>query len=154
LRAKFFLAEVNRRSSPTPHEAYRKAVDRFGIMAQTPQELKLPVAHMRRYVHTPLSNKYTFAVLRDKRAEIAGKVAALHKEIGRQQCDLAKLDGVIRLFDPDYRVGSIPAKGARQRSNLFTHGELSRLTMDALRKAGEPLPTAAIVAMLLRPLDS
>src|SRR6476659_9494356 len=68
---------------------------------------------------TPLSNKYAFAALRDKRAEIAGKVAALHKEIGKLQRDLAKLDGVIRLFDPSYRVGSIPAKGARQRSNLF-----------------------------------
>ena len=77
---------------------------------------------------TPLSNKYAFADLRDKRAEIAGKIAALHKEIGKLQRDLAKLDDVIRLFDPSYRVGSIPAKGARQRSNLFKQGELARLS--------------------------
>src|SRR6185369_11976702 len=95
---------------------------------------------------TPLSNKYAFAALRDKRAEIAGKIAALHKEIGKLQKDLAKLDGVIRLFDPSYRVGSIPAKGARQRSNLFKQGELGRLILDCLRKASEPQPTAAIVA--------
>src|SRR6185312_9842174 len=79
-------------------------------------------------------------------AETAGKIAALHKEIGRLQRDLAKLDGVIRLFDPSYRVGSIPAKGARQRSNLFKQGELGRLILDCLRKAPEPQPTAAIVA--------
>jgi hypothetical protein len=72
---------------------------------------------------TPLSNKYAFAALRDKRAEIAGRVAALHKEISRLQRDLAKLDGVIKLFNPSYWVGSIPAKGARQRSNLFKQGE-------------------------------
>ncbi len=95
---------------------------------------------------TPLSNKYAFAALRDKRAEIAGRVAALHKEIGRLQRDLAKVDGVIRLFDPSYRVGSIPAKGARQRLNLFKQGELGRLILDCLRKAPPPPPTAAIVA--------
>lgn len=95
---------------------------------------------------TPLSNKYVFAALRNKRAEIAGNVAALHKEIGRLQRDLAKLDGVIRLFDPSYRVGSIPAKEARQRSNLFKQGELGRLILDCLRKAAEPQRTAAIVA--------
>src|SRR5205085_3637287 len=33
-----------------------------------------------------------------------------------------------------------------RRSSLFTHGELGRLILDCLRKAGEPLPTAAIVA--------
>src|SRR5438128_12534838 len=93
-----------------------------------------------------LSNKYAFAALRDKRAEIAGKISALKRQIARHKTELAKLDGVIRLFDPAYQVGSIPAKRANQRSNLFTHGELSRLILDALRKAGEPLPTAAVVA--------
>src|SRR5437667_11764862 len=95
---------------------------------------------------TPLSNKYAFAALRDKRAEIAGRIAALKKQIARHKIELAKLDGVIRLFDPAYKVGDIPAKRAKQRSNLFTHGELGRLILDALRKAGEPLPTGAIVA--------
>src|SRR5437868_4641019 len=95
---------------------------------------------------TPLSNKYAFAALRNKRAEIAGKISALKKQIARHKIELAKLDGVIRLFDPAYQVGDIPAKRAKERSNLFTHGELGRLILDALRKAGEPLPTAAVVA--------
>src|SRR5438876_1895075 len=95
---------------------------------------------------TDLSNKYAFAALRDKRAEIAGKIAALKKQIARHKTELTKLDGVIALFDPAYKVGDIPAKRAKQRSNLFTHGELGRLVLDALRKAGEPLPTAAIIA--------
>ena len=93
-----------------------------------------------------LSNKYAFAALRNKRAEIAGKISALKKQIARHKIELAKLDGVIRLFDPAYQVGDIPAKRAKERSNLFTHGELGRLILDALRKAGEPLPTAAVVA--------
>ena len=53
---------------------------------------------------------------------------------------------MIRLFDPAYQVGSIPAKRAKQRSNLFTYGELGQLILDALRKAAEPLSTAAVVA--------
>jgi hypothetical protein len=56
-----------------------------------------------------------------------GKIAALHKEVGRLQRDLAKVDGVIQLFDPSYRVGSTPPKGARQRANLFKQGELGRI---------------------------
>src|SRR5437763_9161215 len=95
---------------------------------------------------TPLSNKYAFAALRGKRAEIAGRIAALKRQIARHKVELAKLDGVLRLFDPAYQVGDIPAKRAKQRSNLFSHGELGRLNLDALRKAVDPLATAAIVA--------
>src|SRR5436309_1186473 len=95
---------------------------------------------------TDLSNKYAFAALRDKRADIAGRITALKKQIAKHKAELAKLDGVIALFDPAYQVGDIPAKRAKQRSNLFAHGELGRLILDVLRKAGEPLPTAAIVA--------
>ena len=53
-----------------------------------------------------------------------------------------QLSGDLAGIDPN----SIPAKRAKQRSNLFTHGELGRLILDCLRKAREPLPTAAIVA--------
>ena len=53
---------------------------------------------------TPLSNKYAFAALRNKRAEIAGRIAALKKQIARHKTELAKLDGVISLFDPAYQV--------------------------------------------------
>src|SRR4051795_149393 len=95
---------------------------------------------------TELSNKYAFAALRDKRAEIAGKIAALHKELAKLQRDLAKVDGVIRLFDPEYRVGDIPAKQPRKRLFLFKHGELGRLILDCLRRAREPQPTATVVA--------
>src|SRR5437764_2373370 len=63
-------------------------------MAQTPQEIELTAAYLRRHVHASQ--------------------------------ELAKLDGVIRLFDPAYQVGDIPAKRAKQRSNLFTPGELGQ----------------------------
>ena len=84
-----------------------------------------------------MSNKYAFAALRDKRAEIAGKIAALHKEISKLAKDLAKVDGVIKLFDPAYEIGSIKPKGARSRPTLFKQGELGRHILDCLRKAGE-----------------
>jgi hypothetical protein len=55
------------------------------IMPQMPQES----SRRRSYGVQPLSYKHAFAALRNKRAEIAGKFATLHKEIGRQQKDLA-----------------------------------------------------------------
>src|SRR3954454_19360530 len=93
-----------------------------------------------------MSDLSTFAALRTKRAEIAGQIAGHHKELAKLQRDLAKVDGIIKLFDPEYRVGDIPAKQPRKRLFLFKHGELGRLILDCLRRAREPQPTADVVA--------
>ena len=49
-------------------------------------------------------------------------------------------------FDPAYKVGSIKPKRANRRSKLFKLGELGRLIIDALRRAGTPLSTAEVTA--------
>ena len=56
------------------------------------------------------------------------------------------LAAVIKLFDPDYQVGSIKAKGALSRPTPFKQGELGRHILDCLRKAGEPQSCPDIVA--------
>jgi hypothetical protein len=86
-------------------------------MAQTPEEMNPAVHYFRRHERT--LQKYAFAALRDKRAEIAGRIVSLKKRIARHKIELAKLDGVIRLFDPSYQVGFVPARRAKQQSNLF-----------------------------------
>lgn len=92
-------------------------------------------------------NSFAIPALKDKRAQIAGRVISLKKQIARHHKELASLDATIALFDPAYRVGSIKPMNARKRTKLFKMGELGRLILDALRRAeGRPLATAEVVA--------
>ena len=90
-------------------------------------------------------NTYAIPALKEKRAMIAGRVISLRKQITRHQKELANLDATIVLFDPTYRIGSIKPKRTHKRSKLFKLGELGRLIIDALRRAGEPLDTNQVV---------
>lgn len=80
-------------------------------------------------------NTYAIPALKEKRAQIAGRVISLKKQIARHHKELASLDATIALFDPAYRVGSIEPRNAPKRSKLFKLGELGRLILDALRRA-------------------
>lgn len=63
-------------------------------------------------------NTYAIPALKEKRAQIAGRVISLKKQIARHQKELASLDATITLFDPTYKVGSIKPKNARKRPKL------------------------------------
>jgi hypothetical protein len=69
-------------------------------------------------------NTFAIPALKEKRAQIAGRVISLKKQIARHKTELASLDATIALFDPSYRVGSIKSKNARKRAKLFKMGEL------------------------------
>ena len=91
-------------------------------------------------------NTYALPALKEKRAQIAGRVISLKKQIARHHKELASLDATITLFDPTYRIGSIKPKRTQKRAKLFKLGELGRLIIDALRRAEAPLDTAQVVA--------
>lgn len=77
---------------------------------------------------------------------IAGRVISLKKQIAKHMKELASLDATIALFDPTYRIGTIKPKRTHRRAKLFKLGELGRLIIDALRRAGEPQDTGQVVA--------
>ena len=91
-------------------------------------------------------NTFAIPALKEKRAAIAGRIISLKKQITKHHKELASLDATITLFEPSYRIGSIKPIRKQQRSKLFKLGELGRLCIDALRRAGTPLSTAEIVA--------
>ena len=62
-------------------------------------------------------NRYALAALKDKRATLAGEIVKLKKKLAGRQDQIVHVDASIALFDPAYRVGSIPAK--RKRVKLF-----------------------------------
>lgn len=95
-------------------------------------------------------NTYAIPALKRKRAELAGKVQALRKEIARHKKELDSIDATILLFDPEYKAGSVRPINPRKRSKLFKQGELGRHITDALRRAdGKPLTTHEVVTGVL-----
>jgi hypothetical protein len=96
-----------------------------------------------------LGNKYALAALRDKRATLAGEIAQLDKQAKWKREQLGHVDATLALFDPNYREGSIPAKKPYRHIKLFKQGELGRLILDSLRRAGRPISTADIVTAVM-----
>src|SRR5208283_5198393 len=66
--------------------------------------------------HSLMGEPHVISALSNKRAELAGIVIQLERQLDQQQADLAHLDATIRLFDPDIRPNRIRARQQRARS--------------------------------------
>jgi hypothetical protein len=88
-----------------------------------------------------MSEPHVIGALRNKRAELAGVVVQLERQLSRQRADLTHLDATLRLFDPTIRLSEIRPRRPYARNTWFRHGECLRLIYDALREAGQPVTT-------------
>ena len=83
---------------------------------------------------------YAIIQLREKRARLAGDIAKAERVLAANQRNLANLDAVIRLFDPETNPELIPSiRPVSRRSLFFKHGEQQRLVCNVLRVAGKPM---------------
>lgn len=83
---------------------------------------------------------YTIIQLRDKRARMAGEIAKAERVLAAHKHDLANLDAVIRLFEPETNPELIPAiRPVSRRSLFFRHGEQMRPACGVLREAAKPM---------------
>ncbi len=83
---------------------------------------------------------YAIIQLREKRARLAGEIAKAERALAATKKDLANLDAVIRLFEPETNPKLIPAiRPTSRRSLFFKHGEQMRLACDVLREAAKPM---------------
>jgi hypothetical protein len=95
-----------------------------------------------------LGNRYALSAMKNRRAELAGEIAALEKQAAWKRSQLAHLDATLVLFgegDPD----AIKAVKPYKRIPLFKQGELSQTVRDALRRAGKPLSLGEVVAAVM-----
>ncbi len=92
----------------------------------------------------PTTNQYALAALKERRATIAGEISSLEDRLRYLRKMAEAVDHTIRLFNPDLDGSAIPAKKPYKRVKLFNAGELNRLILDALRKAGKPLSTGEV----------
>lgn len=95
-------------------------------------------------------NKYALAALKDKRATLASEIVQLERQLRHRKESLAHVDATLKLLDPSVQLDAIPHKRLSKRIKLFRQGELGRMILDAMRRAGRAISTADIVTDILK----
>jgi hypothetical protein len=91
-----------------------------------------------------------------KRAELAGIIAKLQRQLDQYQADLTHIDGVLRILTTNLDPETIRPKRVYRRTRYFARNELSRLCLNVFRLAeGTPLSTEEITtrAMMTKSFD-
>jgi len=96
-----------------------------------------------------MAEPHVVAALKDKRAELSGNIADLEKRIGQHRADLLHVDGVLRLFAPEFEPATILPKAVRRPNSWFKPGELARLVLDVLRTAPAALTVREITMQIM-----
>lgn len=94
-----------------------------------------------------MKNEHVLSGLIAKRAELAGRVETLQRDMREAVLAIDHIDAAIRMFDPDVELDDIKPR-LPPRHQAFK-GEVSRLVLNALRKAGKPLPVAELTLHVL-----
>jgi hypothetical protein len=85
-----------------------------------------------------------------KRAELAGIIDQLQRQLDQHRADLTHIDGALRVLATDLDPETIKPKRAYRRNRYFARNELSRLCLGVLRTAaGEPLSTDEIAGRVI-----
>jgi len=94
-----------------------------------------------------VKNEHVLSGLIAKRAELAGRVETLQRDMREAVLAIDHIDAAIRMFDPEAALDDIKPR-LPPRHQAFK-GEVSRLVLNALRKAGKPLPVAELTLHVL-----
>src|SRR3954468_23913988 len=96
-----------------------------------------------------MSDTFAISALVRKRAELAGLIEHRRAELDAMVANLGHLDATLRLFDPEIRLDAIRPKAPRPAAVPGRPEITTRMVLDALRRAGEPLGVLEIAARLL-----
>lgn len=97
-----------------------------------------------------MAEQHVIGALRNKRAEMSGRLRQLEQQLAQQRADLAHLDATLRLFDPEIRPNDIRPRQPRARNAWFRPGECLRLIYDELREAAQPATTRELAERIMR----
>ena len=98
---------------------------------------------------------YVLTGLVKRRAEVTGRIEALHDELRTLLAQLEALDTTILQFNPDHQVEAIRPRAIRPPADWSHKGQMARYVLSILRQAAEPLTTRDIALEMLvtRALD-
>lgn len=97
-----------------------------------------------------MAGRHVIGALREKRAELSGRLRQLEQQLAQQRANLAHLDATMRLFDPQIRPSDIRPRQPRARNAWFRPGECLRLIYDELREATQPATTRELAERIMR----
>jgi hypothetical protein len=86
-----------------------------------------------------MGDTFVISGLRNKRARIAGEIAAAQRALDQRRAELAQLDAAIRMFTPDCNPDMIPPIRPGSHGLFFSYGELPRMCLGILREAKGPM---------------
>lgn len=84
-----------------------------------------------------------------KRAELAGRIENAQGELKQLVVDLDNVEATLRIFAPDIDVEQIAPRPVPTAHHAF-HGEVSRIVLEALKKAGRPLSTTELTERVMK----
>ena len=85
-----------------------------------------------------------------KRAELAGIIDQLQRQLDQHRADLTHIDGVLRVLATDLDPETLRPKRAYRRNRYFARNELSRLCLGVFRTAeGEPMSIDDIAGQVI-----
>jgi hypothetical protein len=85
-----------------------------------------------------------------KRAELAGIIDQLQRQLDQHRADLTHIDGVLRVLASDLNPETIRPRRVYRRNRYFARNELSRLCLGVLRiGAGEMLSADDIAGRVI-----
>ncbi len=96
-----------------------------------------------------MAEKLVISALKKKRAELAGQIDHITKQLEVLRADLVHIDGALHAFgydDPDL----IKAKDLARAARLFQRGDLSRYILDSLRVAPKGLTQAQMCTAIFQ----
>ena|ERR1700730_7278337 len=93
-----------------------------------------------------MKNEHVLSGLMAKRAELAGKIEMMQRDMRELVATIGHIDAAIRAFDPNAEIEDIKPK-LPPRFQAFK-GEVSRLVLNALRKSPKPLPVSDLTLIV------
>lgn len=94
-------------------------------------------------------DRYALSALTKRRAILAAEIVQLEGQLRHRRDSLLHVDATLRLLDPSIKTDAIPNRRIVKRVRLFRQGELGRMILDAIRKAGGSAGTREITSALL-----
>jgi hypothetical protein len=93
-----------------------------------------------------MKNDHVLSGLKAKRAELAGQIQQMQRDLRVLVATIGHIDATIRAFDPNADIDDIKPK-LPPRFQAFK-GEVSRLVLDALRKSTKPMPVSDLTLIV------
>jgi hypothetical protein len=94
------------------------------------------------------------AVLRKRRAEIAGDIAQLQVKVRHRRRDLKRVDDILRILAPGSDPTTIPTRKPVKHLNVFRQGQLNALILGILGASETPMTNIAVLEALMAKIGS